>query len=150
MRGIPKERLHSEKFVGIGFRTGVRLPSPPPRRRKLHIACGDFFTKVTGALIPLRLLFRKKVALHLRCSLACALQGIDALRLATNLFRGCESSNPTAEGTKISVSCASHKANKSEPCAGWRRVRICCFSEKYRDIEIEQRRYAGYRISWII
>lgn len=32
----------------------------PPRRRKLHIACGDFFIKVTGALIPLRLLFRKK------------------------------------------------------------------------------------------
>lgn len=34
-----------------------------PRRRKLPIACGDFFTKVTGALIPLRLLFRKRLRL---------------------------------------------------------------------------------------
>ena len=38
----------------------VRPPLPAPRRRKLHIACGDFFTKVTGALITLRLLFRKR------------------------------------------------------------------------------------------
>ncbi len=30
-----------------------------PRRRKLHIACGDFFTKVAGALISLRLLSEK-------------------------------------------------------------------------------------------
>ena len=40
--------------------TWVRIPPSPPCRRKLHIACGDFFTKVTGVLIPLRLLFRKK------------------------------------------------------------------------------------------
>ena len=27
------------------FRTGVRLPSPPPRRSKRHIACSDLFYK---------------------------------------------------------------------------------------------------------
>ena len=42
----------------------VQVPSFAPRRRKLHIACGDFFTKVTGALIPLRLLFRKRQCLR--------------------------------------------------------------------------------------
>lgn len=39
------------------------------RRRKLHIACGDFFTNVTGALIPLPLLFRKRS----RCSFTAPL-----------------------------------------------------------------------------
>ena len=34
----------------------VRIHPPPPRRRKLHIACGGFFVKAAGALIPLRLL----------------------------------------------------------------------------------------------
>ena len=39
-------------------RSWVRSPPSPPCRRKRPIACGGFFTKVTGALIPRRLLFR--------------------------------------------------------------------------------------------
>ena len=38
----------------------------PPRRQKLYIACGDFFIlflKITTALIPLLLLFPKKLTL---------------------------------------------------------------------------------------
>ena len=38
----------------------------PPRRHKLYIACGDFFIsflKITTALIPLLLLFPKKLTL---------------------------------------------------------------------------------------
>ena len=31
VRGIPKDRLHSKKAMASGFRTGVRLPSPPPK-----------------------------------------------------------------------------------------------------------------------
>ena len=40
--------------------SGYLFRNRQARRRKLHIACGDFFTKVTGALITLRLLFRKR------------------------------------------------------------------------------------------
>mgnify|MGYP004421822137 CR=1 FL=1 len=84
--------LDAHPFVNISFYSRLT------RRRKLNIACGDLFTKITGALIPLRLLFRKrsrcskslskKVALRLRCSLVNALA---TLRLATNLFQGCKS-----------------------------------------------------------
>ena len=33
MRGISKDRLHSEKAVSSGFRTRVRFPPPPPKRK---------------------------------------------------------------------------------------------------------------------
>ena len=46
-RGIPKPWMRSEKTVWACFRTGVRFPSPPPRRRGRHIVRGDFFTRVT-------------------------------------------------------------------------------------------------------
>ena len=42
------------------------------RRRKRHIACGDFFTKATGALILLRLLFRKRSRQVARLTCKCA------------------------------------------------------------------------------
>ena len=54
-----------------------------PCRRKWPIACGDFFTKVTSALILLRLLFRKRSrqVARLTCKRArCRFVG-------TNLFR---------------------------------------------------------------
>ena len=39
-----KDELRSEKVAGIGFRTGVRLPSPPPRKKSLlSTDKGDFF-----------------------------------------------------------------------------------------------------------
>ena len=40
------------KSVG-GNTVRVRPPPPAPRRRKLCIACGDFFVKATGALTML-------------------------------------------------------------------------------------------------
>ena len=44
MRGIPKDRLHSEKAVSSGFRTGVRFPSPPPKKpRDTHRVSLGFF-----------------------------------------------------------------------------------------------------------
>ena len=43
--------------------TGVRFPSsPPPRRRKRHIACGDFFTKVPVRSFCCVSLFAKRLA----------------------------------------------------------------------------------------
>ncbi len=47
----------------MSFRTRVRFPSPPPRRRKLHIACGAFSCfafKIAASLIPLLRLFPTK------------------------------------------------------------------------------------------
>ena len=80
-RGNSDHKLHPEKFVRTCFRTRVRLPPPPPRRRKLPIACGDFFTKVTDTLISLRLLFRKKShSVHL---LACKRARDGSLSLPT-------------------------------------------------------------------
>ncbi len=85
----------------------VRILSLRPRRRKLHIACGDFFTKVTGALIPLRLLFRKRS----RCAYAARLwrlckaaYALATLRLAANLFRarGFKSSSKNTWGFILS------------------------------------------------
>ena len=42
------DRLRSEKFLWKCFRTGVRLPSAPPRRRGRHIVRGGFFAKATS------------------------------------------------------------------------------------------------------
>ncbi len=86
--------------LGAGsYGVWVQVPSPAPRRRKHHIACGDFFTKVTGALIPLRLLFRKKSRSarlfsckrphdgSLSLPIFCGLRGFDSHRRnAENIF----------------------------------------------------------------
>ena len=64
----------------------------PPCRRKLPIACGDFFTKVTGTLILLCLLFQKR----------------SPYAFVANLFRGHEGSNLSTKNAKISFSCGSH------------------------------------------
>lgn len=70
--------------MSIKIKTISTVQLPPPkcrknlfhvvltRRRKLHIACGDFFTKATSALIPLRLLFRKGHAAPLLLACKCA------------------------------------------------------------------------------
>ena len=52
--------------------SGYLFRNRQARRRKLHIACGDFFTKVTGA--PLRCVsFSAKGHARLPCSVASAL-----------------------------------------------------------------------------
>ena len=40
---MSKNGLRPEKAARMCFRTGVRLPSPPPARRKRHIACDEIF-----------------------------------------------------------------------------------------------------------
>nr|DAW95664.1 MAG TPA: hypothetical protein [Bacteriophage sp.] len=52
--------------------SGYLFRNRQARRRKLHIACGDFFTKVTGELMPPLLLFTKTLA-RFACSLVNAL-----------------------------------------------------------------------------
>ena len=55
------------------------------RRRKRYDACGDFFAKVTGALISLRLLFRKKSCLRRLFACKCSHDGWARYQL----FAGC-------------------------------------------------------------
>ena len=85
------KRSHSEPETPIF--SGYLFCSINPRRRKRYAACGDFFIKVTDALILQRLLFRKRS----RCSLVNALA---TLTIAINLFRGHEGSIPSAEHAK--------------------------------------------------
>ena len=49
-RGIPKDRLHSEKAVTSGFRTGVRFPPAPPNKRRTPIRCPSFICR--GGIDP--------------------------------------------------------------------------------------------------
>ena len=48
VRGIANDRLHSEKAVLSGFRTGVRFPSPPPNgtQTNTYFFSGGFAVKV--------------------------------------------------------------------------------------------------------
>ena len=78
--------------------------------------------KISHPPAPLLLLFRKKSrSAHL---FGCKLPHHGSLSLPT--FCEFESSTPTSENAKISFSCGLDATNKSEPCAGWRRVRIYC------------------------
>ena len=54
--GKVNNKLRPEKFLSSCFRTGVRFPPPPPRRRGLHIVRDDFFSKSHLSLIPSLLL----------------------------------------------------------------------------------------------
>jgi len=75
-------------------RTAGRILHPPPRRRKLHIACGDFLMlriKSRLALAPLLLLSAKSHA-RLACSVVNALA---TARCRYQLFAGNAGLNPS-------------------------------------------------------
>ena len=61
MESCPSGRWCSTRNAVSRKGPRVRIPNSPPRRRKLCIACGDFFVKSHRALTPLRLLFPTKL-----------------------------------------------------------------------------------------
>ena len=70
MESCPSGRRCSTRNAVSRKGPRVRIPNSPPSRRKLHIACGGFFTKFTGAIIPQRVLFQKRS----RCACAARLK----------------------------------------------------------------------------
>ena len=86
----------------ISFSCGSHTPEQSPLCSGLFFCLRQKNKPSARSLAPP---FPKKVMLRLRCSLVNALR---SLRLAINLFRRHEGSNPTAENVKNSFSCASH------------------------------------------
>ena len=88
--------------------------SPLTRRRKLRIACDDFFSKSHPALTPLLLLSAKGHARR-ACSVASALA---TARCRYQPFAGCVGSVSTSKTPKTSFSCGSDTSEQSPLCSG--------------------------------
>ena len=106
------------------FYLQVSLWTPALRCRKLHIPCGDFFTKVTGTLISLVFFCKRSRLLRL---LACKRAHNAFIALPTFCGRACG-----AWRAFKSYNSTPTKAFKPEPFTNRWNVRVCCFFKKVK------------------
>ena len=83
-------QVNEEELIDYveGEGSDIEASAPPPRRRKRHIACGDFFTKVTVRSFCCVSLFAKRhAALPPFCECAPAAHFYFIIRFASFLSR---------------------------------------------------------------